>query len=113
MNMYTQRVNNRDGILIVHYISDRPDLISHEYNSPCDGSIIDYSDAMHLKLKLAGIHNSTDLMAIFEGRTDAEASNVFKTQLNDVNQKGFKISTVRLLKEETLRHAAHADYNSI
>jgi hypothetical protein len=75
--------------------------------------IIDYAGAMHLKLKLAGIYNSNDLMAIFEGRTDADASNVFKTQLNDIDQKVFKTSTVRILKEETVRHAAHAEYNSI
>jgi hypothetical protein len=109
----SQRVNNKDGALVVHYVRNRPDLVSHEYNSPCSGSIIDYAGAMRLKLKLAGIHNSTDLMAIFEGRTDADASNVFKTQLNDIDQKGFKTSTVRLLKEETVRHAAHAEYNSI
>jgi hypothetical protein len=109
----SQRVNNKDGVLVVHYVSNRPDLISHEYNSPCSGSIIDYADAMRLKLKLAGIHNSTDLMGIFEGRTDADALNMFKTQLNDVDQNGSKTSAVRLLREETIRHAAHAAYNSI
>jgi hypothetical protein len=34
-------------------------------------------------------------------------------QLNDVDQKGLKTSTVRLLKEETIRHLAHVCYNSI
>jgi hypothetical protein len=66
-----------------------------------------------LKLKLAGIHDSADLMAIFEDRTDIEASALFKAQLNDVEQKGLKTFTVRLLKEETIRHIAHLRYNSI
>jgi hypothetical protein len=109
----SQRVNNVVEVHIVHYDRDRPNLISREYNSPCVESVIDYADVMRLKLKIAGIHDSTDLMTVFEGRTDAEASSVFKTQLNDVDQKGLKTSTVRLLKEETLRHIAHANYISI
>jgi hypothetical protein len=68
---------------------------------------------MQLKLKMAGIHDSNDLMAIFDDRNDVEASAIFKAQLNDVEQKGLKISTVRLLKEETYRHLAHDRYNSI
>jgi hypothetical protein len=109
----SQRVHNRGNVLVVHYDSERPSLISHEYNSPCAESIIDYADAMRLKLKLAGIHESADLMSIFDGQTATEASAVFKTQLNDVHQMGFKTSTVHLLEEETLRHLAHTDYNSI
>jgi hypothetical protein len=34
-------------------------------------------------------------------------------QLNDVDQKGLKTSTVRLLKEETYRHLAHTIHNQI
>jgi hypothetical protein len=34
-------------------------------------------------------------------------------QLNDVDQKGLKTSTVQLLKEETIRHLAHVGYSSI
>jgi hypothetical protein len=68
---------------------------------------------MRLKLKLAGIHDSDDIMAIFDGRNDVEASAIFKAQLNDVEQKGLKTSTVRLIKEETIRHIAHAQHNSI
>jgi hypothetical protein len=102
-----------NDVRVVHYERDHPDLISHEYNSPCDGSIIDYADAMRLKLKLADIHNSNDLMTVFEDRTIIAASNIFKMQLNDVHQKGLKTSTVRLLKEETLRNIAHDIHNSI
>jgi hypothetical protein len=106
-------VNNRGDVRIIHYDRSRPDIISREYSSPCAESIIDYADAIRLKLKLAGIHDSADLMTIFEDRTDIEASALLKTQLNDVEQKGFNTSTVRLLKEETIRHLAHASYNSI
>jgi hypothetical protein len=38
---------------------------------------------------------------------------MFKMQLNDVDQKGLKPSTVCLLKEETYRHLAHAIHNPI
>jgi hypothetical protein len=108
-----QQVNNRGNVHVIHYDRERPDLISHEYDSPCAESIVDYADAMRLKLKLEGFHNSADLMTIFEDRTDVEASGMFKAQLNDVEQKGLKTSTVRLLKEETIRHTSHAIYNSI
>jgi hypothetical protein len=106
-------VNNRGNVLVVHYDNERPSLISYEYNSPCAESIIDYADAMRLKLKLAGIHESTDLMSIFKGRIATESSAVSKAQVNKVHQMGLKTSTVRLLEEETLRHLAHTDYNSI
>jgi hypothetical protein len=107
-------IHNRGGyVLVVHYDNERPSLISHEYSSPCAESIIDYADAMRLKLKLAGIHESTNLISIFEGRTATESSAVFKAQLSEVHQMGFKTSTVRLLEEETLRHLAYTDYNSI
>jgi hypothetical protein len=106
-------VNNRENAHVVHHDRDRPELISHEYDSPCAESIIDYADAMRLKLKLAGIHDSTDLMTIFDDRTDAQATGVLKMQLNDVDQKGLKTSTVRLLKEECIRHITHATYNLI
>jgi hypothetical protein len=115
MIMYhtSQRVNNKSDVRIIHYERNRPDLISHEYNTPCAESIIDYADAIRLKLKLAGIHGSDDLINIFEGRSEIEASVVFKMQLNDVDQKELKTSTVRLLKEETYRHLAHTIHNQI
>jgi hypothetical protein len=113
MYLTSQRVNNSGDVRVVHYDRNRPDLISHEYNSPCDGSIIDYTDTLQLKLKMAGIHSSTDLMTFFEDRTIIEACNIFKLQLKDVDQKGLCTSTVRLLKEETLRYMAHGVYNSI
>jgi hypothetical protein len=73
-----QRNNNKTDVY------NCPGLISYQYDSPCAESIVDYSDALLLKLKLAGIHDSTDLMAIFENHSDVEASAVFKRQLNDV-----------------------------
>jgi hypothetical protein len=85
---------HRDFELILYHTAQRnnnktdvyncPGLISYQYDSPCAESIVDYSDALLLKLKLAGIHDSTDLMAIFENHSDVEASAVFKRQLNDV-----------------------------
>jgi hypothetical protein len=81
----SQRINNKSDVRIIHYDTNRPDLINHEYNSPCAESIVDYADAMRLKLKLAGIHDSTDLMTIFEDQTEVQAANVFKIQLNDVD----------------------------
>jgi hypothetical protein len=68
---------------------------------------------MQLKLKLAGIHDITDLMTIFNERMDVQAAGVLKMQLNDMDQKGLKTSTVRKLKGECVRHTAHAVYNSI
>jgi hypothetical protein len=64
-------------------------------------------------MPLSGIHDSTDLIAIFEGRTHIESSAIFKRQLNDVDQRDLKTSTVRLLEEEALRHLAHVNYNSL
>jgi hypothetical protein len=66
MYLTSQRVNNKGDVRVVHYERGRPDLISHEYESPCAESIIDYADAIRLKLKLAGIHDSDDVMTIFE-----------------------------------------------
>jgi hypothetical protein len=109
----SQRVNNKGDVFVINYDSTRPELISHQYSSPCLGSIIDYADAMRLKLKMAGIHTSADLMNIFEGRTHTESSAVFKMQLNDVDQRSFKTYTVQFLEEETLRHLAHIRYNCI
>jgi hypothetical protein len=108
-----QRVNNQSDVFVVNYDANNPSLISHEYNRPCAESIIDYSDALRLKLNLSGIHDSTDLMNIFEDHDDKEASAVLKRQLNDVNQVGLKTSTVRLLKEETIRHVMHTEFNSL
>jgi hypothetical protein len=113
MYLTSQRVNNKGDVCVVHYERGHPDLISHEYESPCAESIIDYADAIRLKLKLAGIHDSDDLMAIFENRSILEASAILKTQLNDVEQTELKTSTVHLLKEETIRHIAHAVHYSI
>jgi hypothetical protein len=105
-----QRVSNKRDVFTVNYDSNDPGLISYQYESPCAESVIDYSDAIRLKLKLSGIHDSTGHIAVFEGRTHAESSAVFKRQLNDVDQLGLKTSTIRLLEEETLRHLAHVNY---
>jgi hypothetical protein len=112
------RVNNRNvingpppNVFTMHYDPNKTNLISYQYDSPCAESIVDYSDAMRIKLKMAGIHDSTDLMNIFADHTDIESTAIFKQQLNNVDQKGFKTSTVRLFKEETFRHLAHANFN--
>jgi hypothetical protein len=107
----SQRVNNTSDVYIVNYNSDQPDMISYQYDHPTSELIIDYSDTMRMKFKLAGIHDSTDLMEIMNDRTDTEAAAVFKRQLKDVNQTGLKVSTVHLLREETIRCLQHANYN--
>jgi hypothetical protein len=45
----SQRVNNKDDVFVISYDPNVPELISHRYNTPCKGSIIDYADAMRLK----------------------------------------------------------------
>jgi hypothetical protein len=61
----SQRVNNVSDVFIVNYVPSQPDMISYQYNHPTPESIIDYSDTMRMKFKLAGIHDSsTDLMEI-------------------------------------------------
>jgi hypothetical protein len=107
----SQRVNNVSDVFIVNYDPSLPDLISYQYNHPTPESIIDYSDTMRVKFKMAGIHDSTDIMAILTDRTDKEAADVFKRQLNDVNQTGLKIMTVHLLREETIRTLRHHNFN--
>jgi hypothetical protein len=107
----SQRINNLGDVYTFNYDSSIPNLISYNYDSPTPGAIIDYADAIRLKLKLAGIHDTSDLMAIFEGRTDTEASHTFRQQLEDVEQQGFKTSTVRILREETMRHVSHTHFN--
>jgi hypothetical protein len=42
----SQRVNNKGNVHVIHYEKDNPSLISHEYDSQCAESIIDYGDAM-------------------------------------------------------------------
>jgi hypothetical protein len=107
----SQRINNLGNVYTINYDSSIPDLISYNYDSPTPGTIVDYADAIRLKLKLSGIHDTSDLLAIFEGRSDAEAACVFRRQLKDVEQQGFKTSTVRILKEETVRRVAHTHFN--
>jgi hypothetical protein len=109
----SQRVNNVSDVFIVNYVPSQPDMISYQYNHPTPESIIDYSDTMRMKFKLAGIHDSTDLMEIMNNRSDTEAAGIFKRQLNDVDQVGLKVTTVHLLREETIRCIRHANFNSL
>ena len=107
----SQRVNNVSDVYTINYDSKRPDMISYQYRCPTPESIIDYSDTMRMKFKLAGIHDSTDLMNIFTDRNNIEAAAAFKQQLNDVDQKGLKVSTIKLLREETIRCLQHVNFN--
>jgi hypothetical protein len=109
----SQRINNVSDVYTVSYNPDRLDMISYQYDFPTPESIIDYSDTMRMKFKLAGIHDSTDLMNIFTDHNDSEAAAIFKQQLNDVDQKGMKVSTIKLLREETIRNLQHVNYNVI
>jgi hypothetical protein len=108
-----QRIKNKSDVYTITYDPDRPSLISYNYRSQTKESIIDYSDAMRNKFKNAGIHDSTDLMMLFEGRDDTDAATEIKLRCNNVDQQGIHKSTVNVLREETIRNIAHANFNVI
>jgi hypothetical protein len=96
---------------IVHYVEGRPDIISHTYGHKIAESIIDYSDVLRFKLKKAGIHDVTTLMAVLSNRTDADAMAALKLKFQAVGLKGINTSTVTILREEISRNLAHCDFN--
>jgi hypothetical protein len=110
-----QRVllNETTNVYVFNYEQNRPDLISHTYDSPVPESIIDYSDALRFKLKSAGIHDVTRLMFILSSRTDAEAMACLKRMLNEVGMKGLSLNTVKTLRKEAIRTIAHVGHNNI
>jgi hypothetical protein len=110
-----QRVllNSTTNVYVFNYEQDRPDLISHTYDSPVPESVIDYSDALRFKLKSAGIHDVTRLMSIFSGMTDNVAMAYIKEELNEVGMKGLSLNTVKILRKETVRTIEHTGHNSI
>jgi hypothetical protein len=110
-----QRVLHKDSqkVGILHYAPGRPDLISHTYGRNIPESIIDYSDALRFKFKCAGIHNTDSLMEILLKRTDIDVMSIIKQKFNDVGLKGINTSTVKILRQETIRNIAHREYNSI
>jgi hypothetical protein len=85
-----QRVllNSTTNVYVFNYEQDRPDLISHTYDSPVPESVVDYSDALRFKLKSAGIHDITRLMSIFSGMNDSAAMGYIKEELNEAGMKG-------------------------
>jgi hypothetical protein len=109
-----QRIKNKSGIVYtINYNSEQPDLISYNYQHQTAESIIDYSDAMRVKFKLAGIHDSTDLMNLFGDLCDSDITIELNRRLNNIDLKGIHTSTVAVLKEETIRNINHANYNVI
>jgi hypothetical protein len=109
----SQRVLHKDSqtVGIFHYEPGRPDFISHTYGRNIPESIIDYSDALRFKFNCAGIHDNRMLMAIMFQRTDADVMAILKQKFNDVGLKGLNTSTVKYLREESIRTLAHRDYN--
>jgi hypothetical protein len=101
------------NVYVFNYEQDQPDLISHTYDRPVPESVIDYSDALRFKLKLAGIHDVTWLIYILSSRTDNAAMAYIKRKLNDVGMKGLSLNTVKILRKETTRTIEHDGYNSI
>jgi hypothetical protein len=107
------RVLHKDSqvVDIFHYEPGRPDFITHTYGRNIPESIIDYSDALHFKFKCAGIHDTKMVMAVLFKRTDAEVMSILKQKFNDAGVKGINTSTVKFLREETIRSLGHKDYN--
>jgi hypothetical protein len=108
-----QRIKNKSDVYTVNYNPDQPDLISYNYRSQVAESIIDYSDALRVKFKQAGIHDSTDLMDLFNTFDDKEIVIELKRRFNNINLRGIHCSTVSILREETIRNINHANYNTI
>jgi hypothetical protein len=99
-------------VSIFHYAPGRPDLISHEYRPNVPESIVDYSDILRFKFKIAGIHDTTMLMSILANRTDIDAMTALKVKFNAAGLKGIKTSTVKILREENNRSLQHSEYNN-
>jgi hypothetical protein len=97
---------------IYHYVPGRPDLITPTYDRNIPESIIDYSDALRFKFKHTGIHYTTILMSILSKRTDIDVMAELKRKFNAVGLKGINTSTVKILREETIRSHAHRQWNS-
>jgi hypothetical protein len=108
-----QRIKNTSDVYTINYNPNRPDLISYNYGPQVAESIIDYSDALRVKFKQAGIHDSTDLMNIFGNQTDSAVASELKLKFNEVGLKSIHLSTVTVLREETIRNLAHFNYNTI
>jgi hypothetical protein len=108
-----QRINNKRDVYTINYNPDRADLISYNYMLQTNESIIDYSDALRVKFKQAGMHDSTDLMNIFGNLSDSDVAIELKIKFNNVGLKGIHKRTVTILREETIRNLAHFNYNTI
>jgi hypothetical protein len=108
-----QRIKNQSDVYIINYNPDRPDLISHNYRHQTAESIIDYSDALRVKFKQAGMHDSTDLMTVFGNLSIPDIAIELKIRFNKVNLKGIHQSTISVLREETIRCLDHSNYNTI
>jgi hypothetical protein len=107
------RVLHKDSqvVDIFHYEPGRPDFITHTYGRNIPESIIDHSDALRFKFKCEGIHDIKMVMAVLFKRTDAEVMSILMKKFNDAGVKGINTSTVKFLREETIRSLGHKDYN--
>jgi hypothetical protein len=104
-----QRVLHKDPqtVGIFHYEPGRPDFISYTYGRNVPESIIDYSNALRFKLKSAGIHDNKTLMGILFKKSDTKIMTLLKLKFNNVGLKGIFTSTVKFLREETIRTISH------
>jgi hypothetical protein len=102
-----QQIKYKSDVYVINYNPERPDLISHNYQIQTAKSIIDYSDALRIKFMQAGMHDSTDLMTLFGNLSDAEIVIELKLQFNKVSLKGIHLSSVSILREETIRNLSH------
>jgi hypothetical protein len=111
----SQRVLHKDSqnVGILHNEPGRPDFITHTYGRNVPESIINYSDALRFKFKSAGIHDTKAVLAILLRQTDIDVMTVLKQKFNAVGLKGINTSTVKILREETIRSLAHREYNSL
>jgi hypothetical protein len=53
------------------------------------------------------------VLAILVKRTDIDVMTILKRKFNAVGLKGINTSTVKILREETIRSLAHRQYNSL
>jgi hypothetical protein len=105
----TQGVLHKDSqtVGIFHYEPGRPEFISQIYMRNVPESIIDYSDALRFKFKCAGIHDTqggdgNPTQTHGHGSNDND-----QKKFSSVGLKGINTSTVKILREETIRSLAH------
>jgi hypothetical protein len=108
-----QRIKNETDAYTINYDPTRPALISYNYRDQTAESIIDYSDTLRVKFKLIGVNDSNDVMTEFENPTDSEVASSLNSRFTSANLKGVHMSTIAVLREETIRNIEHLNYNFV